>query len=48
MTRSAFLETLEERILVFDGAMGTSVQTRELSADDFGGPALEGPTSGSR
>ncbi len=42
MTRSAFLETLGERILVFDGAMGTSVQARELSADDFGGPALEG------
>jgi hypothetical protein len=42
MTRSAFLQTLGERILVFDGAMGTSVQTRDLSADDFGGPSLEG------
>jgi len=29
-------------VLVYDGAMGTSIQERGLSADDFGGPALEG------
>ena len=33
---------LEERILVLDGAMGTMIQQRDLNADDFGGPALEG------
>ena len=35
-------ELLEERILVLDGAMGTMLQQRELSAADFGGAALEG------
>ncbi|HEY0006438.1 MAG TPA: methionine synthase [Pyrinomonadaceae bacterium] len=39
---STFLEALKERIVVFDGAMGTNIQTQELSADDFGGPQLEG------
>jgi 5-methyltetrahydrofolate--homocysteine methyltransferase len=33
---------LQERILVLDGAMGTAVQARDLTADDFGGPSLEG------
>ncbi|MBW3660078.1 MAG: methionine synthase [Gemmatimonadetes bacterium] len=37
-----YLDTLRERVLVYDGAMGTSVQARNLSADDFGGEALEG------
>jgi 5-methyltetrahydrofolate--homocysteine methyltransferase len=36
------LDALEQRILVLDGAMGTMIQQRNLSADDFGGPALEG------
>ena len=31
-----------ERILVFDGAMGTALQDRDLCPDDFGGAALEG------
>ena len=35
-------EILDQRILVLDGAMGTMIQQRNLSADDFGGPALEG------
>src|ERR1700751_6116642 len=35
-------ELLAERILVLDGAMGTMLQQRNLSAQDFGGPALEG------
>ena len=30
------------RILVLDGAMGTMIQQRNLTAADFGGPALEG------
>ena len=33
---------LETRILVLDGAMGTMIQAANLSADDFGGAALEG------
>ncbi|HVM44837.1 MAG TPA: homocysteine S-methyltransferase family protein, partial [Candidatus Thermoplasmatota archaeon] len=33
---------LRERILVLDGAMGTMLQAAGLTADDFGGPALEG------
>lgn len=37
-----FLNTLKERIVVFDGAMGTNIQTQELTADDFGGAHLEG------
>jgi len=40
--RQALLEALESRILVLDGAMGTMLQQRDLTADDFGGPALEG------
>jgi 5-methyltetrahydrofolate--homocysteine methyltransferase len=42
LRESKYLETLKERILVYDGAMGTSVQAMNLSADDFGGPELEG------
>src|SRR5438132_2263773 len=37
-----FLDTLRERVVIFDGATGTNLQQRELGADDFGGPALEG------
>lgn len=33
---------LQERILILDGAMGTMIQQRDLSAEDFGGPLLEG------
>ncbi|MCS6800911.1 MAG: methionine synthase [Dehalococcoidia bacterium] len=40
-TRSSpYLDALKERVVVFDGAMGTSIQALELSAADFGG--LEG------
>ncbi|MCX5937902.1 MAG: homocysteine S-methyltransferase family protein, partial [Cyanobium sp. LacPavin_0920_WC12_MAG_62_9] len=43
--RIGFLERLhspERPILVFDGATGTSLQEMDLSAEDFGGAALEG------
>lgn len=33
----SILSALKERILVFDGAMGTRIQERNLSADDFHG-----------
>ena len=46
MIRSARAEkltqALRERILVIDGAMGTAIQDRNLAAEDFGGPDLEG------
>jgi 5-methyltetrahydrofolate--homocysteine methyltransferase len=35
-------ELLSQRILVLDGAMGTMLQQRHLTAKDFGGAALEG------
>jgi 5-methyltetrahydrofolate--homocysteine methyltransferase len=38
----ALRELLEQRILVLDGAMGTMLQQRDLTAEDFGGAALEG------
>ena len=38
----ALRELLAQRILVLDGAMGTMLQQRNLTAADFGGAALEG------
>jgi 5-methyltetrahydrofolate--homocysteine methyltransferase len=35
-------ELLHRRLLVLDGAMGTMLQDRNLSAEDFGGADLEG------
>ncbi len=42
MANSSFLDTLRERIVVFDGAMGTSLQSQDLTVDDYGGPQFEG------
>ncbi len=42
---SLFLDRLhspERPVIVFDGAMGTSLQTQNLSAEDFGGAQYEG------
>jgi 5-methyltetrahydrofolate--homocysteine methyltransferase len=39
---NSFLDALKDRILVFDGAMGTNIQVQNLTADDFGGAQLEG------
>jgi 5-methyltetrahydrofolate--homocysteine methyltransferase len=33
---------LKERVIVFDGAMGTNLQVQNLSVDDYGGPQFEG------
>jgi 5-methyltetrahydrofolate--homocysteine methyltransferase len=38
----ALTDILERRVLVLDGAMGTMLQQRGLTAADFGGPDLEG------
>ena len=40
--RSPYLQALADRVLVFDGAMGTSIQRYDLTAADFGGDTLEG------
>ena len=41
--RSALLtEAFRRRILVLDGAMGTMIQARNLTAEDFGGAQYEG------
>ena len=45
VTVSRFLEYIHgptRPVLVFDGATGTSLQDQGLTADDFGGPDLEG------
>ena len=36
------LHSPERPVIVFDGAMGTSLQTQNLTAADFGGPQYEG------
>jgi 5-methyltetrahydrofolate--homocysteine methyltransferase len=37
-----YLSALDQRVLIYDGATGTNLQLQDLSADDFGGAALEG------
>src|SRR5882672_1805707 len=39
---ASFLDTLKERIVVFDGAIGTNLQVQNLTLDDFGGLRFEG------
>ena len=39
---SDYLRALRERVVVFDGATGTNLQLLDLTADDFGGPDLDG------
>ncbi len=38
----SFLDILKEKVVVFDGGMGTTVQTQNLTADDFGGEQYSG------
>src|SRR5919199_4553308 len=38
----SYLDAVRERVVIYDGATGTNLQLRDLSADDFGGPSLEG------
>ncbi|MDQ6695101.1 MAG: homocysteine S-methyltransferase family protein, partial [Chloroflexota bacterium] len=42
MSRDTYLESLAKRVLVFDGAMGTSVQRYDLTSEEFGGAQFEG------
>src|ERR1700759_3135369 len=39
---TTYLEAVRERVVIFDGAVGTNLQLRHLGPDDFGGTALEG------
>jgi 5-methyltetrahydrofolate--homocysteine methyltransferase len=39
---SAYLGALADRVLVYDGAMGTNIQLHHPTAEDFGGKSLEG------
>ena len=41
---SSFLDLVAQRVVVYDGATGTWLQGQDLTADDFGGEALEGCT----
>lgn len=38
----SIIRALDQRILVMDGAMGTALQSQNLVANDFGGPAFQG------
>src|ERR1700730_15048343 len=39
---SQFLATLAQRVLSYDGAMGTNIQRYQLTAEDYGGEKTEG------
>jgi 5-methyltetrahydrofolate--homocysteine methyltransferase len=38
----SYLDAVRSRVVIFDGAAGTTFQRAELTADDYGGPDLEG------
>src|SRR5690606_22380991 len=42
MSGHRYLQELARRVLIYDGAMGTSIQGLGLTAADFGGASLEG------
>ncbi len=41
-TRRGYLDAIDDHVVIFDGAMGTSIQNYHLTIDDFGGKHLEG------
>ena len=41
-TNRRYLDALEQKVLVFDGAMGTSLQNQNLTAKEFGGEQYNG------
>jgi 5-methyltetrahydrofolate--homocysteine methyltransferase len=41
-TNRRYLDALEERVLIFDGAMGTNLQAMHLTAEHFGGEQYMG------
>ena len=42
MAQSRYLDLIQEKVVVFDGAFGTYVQALGLGPDDFGGEDLDG------
>ena len=44
-SKTSFIERLQSPdrpVVIFDGAMGTNIQSQNLTADDFGGAKYEG------
>ncbi|MGB6421345.1 MAG: homocysteine S-methyltransferase family protein, partial [Anaerolineales bacterium] len=41
-TNRRYLDALEERVLIYDGAMGTNLQEQKLTAEHFGGKQYNG------
>ncbi|HEX2696286.1 MAG TPA: homocysteine S-methyltransferase family protein, partial [Anaerolineales bacterium] len=41
-TNRRYLDALEKKVLVYDGAMGTSLQNQHLTAEHFGGEQYNG------
>src|SRR3954447_5681155 len=39
---TSYLDAVHERVVIFDGATGTNLHLRDLTADDFGGMSMEG------
>ncbi|MEO1290252.1 MAG: homocysteine S-methyltransferase family protein, partial [Chloroflexota bacterium] len=40
--KRGYLDAIDDHVVIFDGAMGTSIQSYNLTAEDFGGQHLEG------
>ncbi|MBZ0275251.1 MAG: homocysteine S-methyltransferase family protein, partial [Anaerolineae bacterium] len=41
-TNRRYLDAIDDHVVIFDGAMGTSIQRFNLTADDFGGEQYNG------
>ncbi len=41
-TNRRYLDAVQDHVVIFDGAMGTSIQAYKLTAEDFGGEHLNG------
>ena len=41
-TNQRYLDALEDRVLLFDGAMGTNLDRQNLTAEQFGGEQTSG------
>jgi 5-methyltetrahydrofolate--homocysteine methyltransferase len=41
-TNRKYLDALQERVIIFDGAMGTNLQRQDLTAEQFGGERTAG------
>jgi 5-methyltetrahydrofolate--homocysteine methyltransferase len=41
-SKSSYLDILKQKVIIFDGAMGTSLQTQNLTASHFGGEKYNG------